>query len=70
MKKPDKFILDEQLSIIASEKINIPNGLSSSTVQKIIAEHDSPKNMLPYILALVFLINVAISVIFGVFYFF
>ena len=65
MKNTDKFILDEQLNIIAIEKINIPIGLSSATANKIVADNKSPKNMLPYILALVFLINIAVSVIFG-----
>ena len=63
--KIKKFDLDSHLKSIAEEHVDIPHGISSHAIRLIKTQSDSSPVVFPYILAVVFAVNILISVFFG-----
>lgn len=61
----NNFELDKYLAAIAQENIQIPASLASQTAEIISTESNKERNLFPYILGMVFAVNLAISFLFG-----
>jgi len=57
--------LTNALNEVAGEEITVPDGLRRKTINLIQSTETQPSKVFPYAVAMVFMINILISVIFG-----
>ncbi len=63
--KTDKFNLDKILKSFSKEEIIVPSGLSETTIKRIAENPVDSQKVFPYVLVVVFVINLLISLFFG-----